>query len=100
DRVAHPHPELETGETRLGHLEQRGADPPPLADHRAAHVEAAHREVLAEGGRIERDAEAGAPPAVVLDRVRIDRLVRAAVDAEVRLAAAGDVRSLGPQPPV
>ena len=50
-----------------------------------------HGEVLAEGPGLERVPELGRPPVVVLDRVRVDRLVGTAVDAAVGLVVTVEV---------
>src|SRR3954470_9137581 len=93
-RVAEAQAELEARKARLADLELDRAEPPALADQRPAHVDALDREVLAERPRTEPDAELALPPRRVLARVRVDRLVGAAVDAAVGLVVAGDVHAL------
>src|SRR4051812_36401537 len=95
-RVAEAQAELEARKARLADLELDRAEPPALADQRPAHVDARDREVLAERARPELDAELALPPRGVLARVRVDRLVRAAVDAAVGLVVAGEVHALDP----
>ena len=89
--VAHPDPELEARLARLRHLEHRTAHRPAVADRRTGQVDAGGRQVLAERRRAEFLAELLRPPAVVLERVRVDRLVGAAVDAAVGLVVAREV---------
>ena len=90
-RVAHPQAELEAREPRLDDLEQRRPDPPALADERARDVDALGGQVLAERGGAERAAELVLPAPDLLDRVRVDRLVRAAVHGPVGLVVAVEV---------
>jgi hypothetical protein len=69
------------------------ADRPALADPRVRDLDAARREVLAEGTWSESAAELGRPPVDVLPGVGIHGLVGAAVDAAVGLVVAGDVHA-------
>src|SRR4051794_18417379 len=92
-RIAEAQAQLEAREARLADLELDRAEPPALADHRAAHVDARDGEVLAEGAGPELAAQLGRPPRDVLARVRVDRLVRAAVHAPVGLVVALDIHA-------
>jgi hypothetical protein len=87
-------PELEARQPRLADLQHRAADRPPLADSRPAHVDAAQREVLAEGAGTKWSTELPLPPGRVLERVRVDGLVRTAVNGPVGLIVASQVHSL------
>jgi len=91
--VVHPQAKLETGQPRLADLEQRRADSPLLADHRLRDGEASNREILPEGAWIERAFELGLPPFGVLDRVRVDSLVRSAVDCPVGLIVTAQINA-------
>ena len=75
-------------------------DAPSRADHRRAEVEAAHGEVLAERPGLDRTAQLLGPPLVVLDRVRVDRLVGATVHAQVGLLVTVEVDAPHRDPPV
>jgi len=90
-RIAHPQAELVARRARLANLEQRAADGPALADPRRAHVDAARRQVLAEGRRAEVATQALRPPRRVLRGIRVHRLVGAAVDRSIGLVVAGHV---------
>ena len=61
DAAAPSGPERRARDPRLGHLQHRGADPPPLADDRTGHVQADGGEVLAEQPAAQRPAQL-APP--------------------------------------
>ena len=60
---------------------------------RSSSVEPAHGEVLAERRRVDRTPELARPPVVVLDRVRVHRLVGTTVDATVGLVVAVEVHA-------
>ncbi len=84
--------ELEARPAGLGDLQRRVAPPPHVADAHVALEDAHRAEVLAERRRAERlVAELVPPRRQVLGRVGVDRLVAAAVHAEVGLPVAGEV---------
>src|SRR5581483_6810998 len=92
--LAHPDPELETREPRLGHLEQRRPYPPALADLGGAEVDPNHGEVLTERTRRERlGAQLDAPPFVVLMRLRIHGSVGPAVTRAIGLIVAIEIHT-------
>src|SRR3954447_3945257 len=70
--VAEAQPELRARQPWLADLELDGAEPPALADDRAADVDALHRQVLAEHRVGDLDAEYVRPPVRVLARVDVD----------------------------
>src|SRR5262249_17096225 len=91
--VVHPHTQPPARDTRLGDLEDGGADRPPLADERVVDVHALGREVLAELRRCKRAPDLRLPPARVLGGVGVDGLVRTAVGLAVRLVIAGEIHA-------
>ena len=84
-RLGHEALERRARDPRRGHLEQQPvvADLPALADDGTGDVEPVGVEVLAERAGRQVTAELGRPPRRVLGRVRVDRLVPAAVVPDV-----------------
>ena len=66
---------------------------PPLTDLRAADIQSVNSEVLAERAWREVAAKLGAPEAVIVHGVRVDRFVRAAVHRAVSLVVAFKVHA-------
>jgi hypothetical protein len=85
-RLAELRGQLRARLPRLGDLDERRADPPPLADLGVGGVESRHSQVLAEQARLPVAIELASPVLVILDRVCVESLVIAAV-----VAAVGDV---------
>ncbi len=79
------------GNPRLRHLEQRGANAEPIADHGVRAVDPGEGEVLAEGAGPELAPELGLPPGGVLGGVRVDGFVWAAVQARHLDVIPGDL---------
>ncbi len=85
-------PELVAGQPRLRDDELGGADAEPVADGELPlERQPLDGEVLAEHAPRQRPSELTAPGGVVLGRVDVDGLARAAVDGEVGLAVAVQV---------
>ena len=90
--AAHPEPELEARQPRLGDDELGRADPEAVAHVHVAVEQTLGRQVLAEGRRAELELRPLARPQLVeLRRVRVDRLLGTAVHAQVGLAVAVQV---------
>ncbi len=90
-----------TGHTRLGDLEQRGADLEPVADAHLVVAEPVDREVLAELAILEIVAvEMLTPVPVRVELVHVHRALLAAVAGQVALPVARDVRRTDPARPV
>src|SRR4029450_6766921 len=77
--LAHPVLEHVARDPDVGDLEDRGPDPPLLADQRLVDVDAEGGEVLAELPVADLMPEPLDPDVDVLTRERVDRLVGAAV---------------------
>ena len=90
-RVVHAHAEAPARDARFGHLEDGRADRPSLAHERPVDVDAFGREVLSELGPGKRAPDLLLPPAGILDRVRVDRLVGTAVRLAIRLVVTGEI---------
>ncbi len=91
--------ELVAGHPGLGNHEFRRAHAKAIADMHAALQQALGRQVLAEHAPGQRHAgQLLAPERVVLGRIRVDRLVLAAVHFEIRLLVALDVEPPDPHP--
>src|SRR5262245_57877685 len=65
--VVHPNPEPPARDSRLGNLENRGPDLPPLADERVVHLDPLGREVFAKLTVAQHPADLPFPPPCVFD---------------------------------
>src|SRR6266478_2876740 len=96
--VVHPDSEPPARDSRLGNLEDRGPDPPTFAYERVVELHPFRGQVLSELAVRERAADLPLPPALVLQRIRIDGLVEAAVCLEIRLAIAREIDTASRDP--
>src|SRR5919198_526505 len=83
--VAHADAQLVAGDPGRGDLQDGAADGPALADQGGARVEPGDGEVVAEGPRPDGATQGRRPPAVVVQAVGVQGLLRAAVGAPVGL---------------
>jgi hypothetical protein len=89
--------ELEAWPAGLGHLEQCRAPPPRITEADVSLEGADGAEVLTEGRVAELFTELLGPRLEMLGGVRVHRLIRASVDAEVGLRIAGEVKRRYPE---
>lgn len=78
--VANANPQLVAWQSRLRHLQLGGPDSPPLADKSGAKIESFKSKIFAEKRWTAFHSFAHVPVAIVLDRIRIHRLVSATMD--------------------
>src|SRR6266403_785499 len=97
--VVHPHSKPPAGDPRLGNLEDCSPDLPVLSTQGVVDLDPFRSEVLAELSVRERTADLPFPPAFVLDRIRVNRLVESAMCLAIRLAVAFQVDAASRDPP-
>jgi hypothetical protein len=93
--IVHPNSEPPAGDSRLGNLKNKGADPPPLSDECIVRFNSFYREVFAKFTVSKRSADLLFPPPYVLGSVCVDRFIGSPVCLAIRLVIAGEVDTSG-----